>query len=149
MNPPNREVSFDILVPLGVIVFICVASFMDLSIRMYRRSNRILPKVLAGLAPPKYLDKTIALLLLEPSEILAHDALVSVYIKDNKFEVLLGVGHVFTVQEDGRIQVLITSIEPSQREKALRIVQNDAAILESLIVKATFPRSHLKSSYEV
>jgi|SRR5690625_3766859 len=126
--------------PIAVVTLILVASCIDLSIRSFKMSTASLPNVIAGLDPPSNRDSAVGILLLDATNQLSHDSLVSIYRKENAFEVLFGVGHVFTIQEDGKVQILITDIESQQAEEAKRIRQNDAAFLKTIIVKTAIPR---------
>jgi len=142
---PAAEVSVKYLVPIGVVAFILVVSSIDLSVRTFRMSAAGLPSVLAGLSPPANIESAAGILLLSATNELSHDALVSIYRKENDFEVLFGVGHVLTVQEDGKVQILVTDVERQHADEAKKIGQNDAGFLRNLIVKTAIPRSRLSA----
>jgi hypothetical protein len=94
------------------------------------------------MAPPASYQGVLALLLLDKSPLFAQATLVSFYYHDAAgFELLIGLGHVAIVQEDGLIQVALESIAPSHRELLPSILARDAQVLPKISVKPFVPHS--------
>ena len=78
------------------------------------------------------------LILLEPSEILSHSALISYFfVDDGDYERFVGVGKVIHIQENGKIQAeIINWLKPDLLK---RLQENDVTVLRRLIVKPSIP----------
>lgn len=138
--PPSLSISIKILLPSGIAFLLVLIVLIDLSIRMYA-SNRILPPVKHGKTPPRFYPDAAALLVLDNSPLFSHDTLLSVYFNDDGYEILIGVGFVFNIQENGLIQAVITRIFGDQHGDVWdKVKANDGSILKRLIVKPSIPR---------
>jgi len=105
-------------------------------------SRASLPKVRTVIEPPTTYKEASALLLLDPTDLLSHDSIVSVYYMDGGIERLSGIGKVINVQNDKKIQViLIKEAEFSDKVEALKA--NNPEDLEKLIVKPSVPSFYL------
>lgn|GEM_PF-1547473 len=105
-----------------------------------RLASPPLPKALFGkVAPNGY-----TIVLLEPSELFAHGVGVSVYLRNAEdFEELLGVGKVWNVQQDRKIQVVILAADKGASATLAKIRGNDKDILTRLYVKPSVPHDDL------
>ena len=104
-----------------------------------------LPKVKQGTKPPSLYTSAVALLLLEKTEIFGHESLVSVYYKEDNYEILIGLGFISTVQENGLIQVIVQSnVDDRYNDTWKLITSNNTNALERILVKPTIPKSILK-----
>lgn len=137
----SDTVSLKIIVPLGVILFLCLITLLDNSIHNFHKTSNFLPKVKLARPPTALYDGAKAILLLEPSDVFAHETLVSIYLSDNDFEQLIGIGFILTIQRNGLIQVLVNkSIEEEGDNIWERICNNDLIILAKLHVKPSVPK---------
>ena len=83
------------------------------------------------------------LLLLEPSDLFGFDASVSIYRRNADFEEMIGIGRVFTIQENGFIQITLDVIVPSADTAFLTNLQaGNAQALSETLVRPTVPRSY-------
>ena len=96
------------------------------------------PKVRYAKEPPGAFDGAHALLLLEPTPNLSHEALVSIYYLENEIEKLAGLGKVINVQNDGKVQVLVIA-DYEFGETLTHIKQNSVDELRKLILKTSIP----------
>jgi hypothetical protein len=82
-------------------------------------------------------------LLLQPSELFAHESYVAIYRYTHSFERLIGLGYVLTIQQDRRIQVLVTSfVEPTDGETWQELLANNANTMQQIIVKPHLPKAY-------
>ena len=91
----------------------------------------------AKLPPPRY-ETATALIIIEPTPILAHDAVLSFYYTDNGVESFMGIGKVINVQEDGKVQILLGKIFENQ-DKLEMIKGNNKDELKKIIIKPIIP----------
>ena len=75
-----------------------------------------------------------------------HEAIVSVYHKEEGFEEYIGNGFVLTIQENGFIQVLVLK-NNDERHSVLwdKIMSGNKQTLENMIVRPTVSKSVLSS----
>ena len=138
---PTDKVSLKVAVPICVIAFLVLITLFDNSIQNWKKISNILPKVKQARTPTALYSGAKAILLLEPSDIYAHEALVSVYYLENDFERLIGVGFILTIQGNGLIQVLVNKALEEQGENIWEsICQNDVTVLSKLHVKPSIPK---------
>jgi len=115
-----------------ILAYIASVTFADLAKRALG-SGYASPRVIVARR-----DGDVMLLLLAPSQAFGNNSVVSVYQRESEFEIFIGVGRVNTIQQDGRIQVLI--LDQSNREDLWeRICKPEVALLSTLIVKPTIP----------
>lgn len=138
---PTDNVSLKVVIPLSIIVFLVLITLIDNSIQNYKKITNILPKVKQARAPTALHQGAKAILLLEPSDIYAHETLISVYFLENDFERLIGIGFILTIQGNGLIQVLVNKALEEQGENIWKkICQNDVNVLTKLHVKPSIPK---------
>jgi hypothetical protein len=130
-----------IALPIFIGALIILWTLLDLSLHLHKNATRHLPRVVQARTPPTIYPGAVAILLLEGSEVYGHESLVSVYYRDDGFEVLIGIGFVLTRQDDGLIQVVISrQLEETYKDVWLKVCQNDATILPRLLVKPSLPK---------
>ena len=145
---PETEIALKWVLPVVLVLAISTTIFATSTVLSIRRSKRILPKVLLAMKPPAAMEDAQVLCLLEPSELFSHDSLISFYyLGEDSFEQLMGVGVVLNVQEDKKIQALMTATTDGQKERVGRLTQNDAQLLRRVLVKPTVPKSGMDSLY--
>lgn len=138
---PTDTLSLKIVFPVGIISFLMLATLIDNSIQNFKKVSNILPRVKQARIPTNLYSGAKAILLLEPSDIFAHETLVSVYYLENDFERLIGVGFILTIQTNGLIQVLINMAFEEQDDNIWeRICRNDITVLSKLHVKPSIPK---------
>jgi hypothetical protein len=127
---PVRYAILVILIALCLIIWL-----FDASWSAFNRKSNVLPSVICAREAPKSFKKAIALLILESSEFFSYDSVVSIYSVENEIEILVGVGKVINIQENKKIQVLVTHrIEEIDWNL---ILQNNVNELRKLIIKPT------------
>lgn len=121
---------------------VIISILFDLFIKFYTKSKIYLPKVIKGMQPyGQNNSENVALLLLENSSIFSFEQLVSVYLKEEDFEKLLGTGFVLTIQENLKIQVLVSNDICCDYEIWKKITNNDGSIIKQVMVKPSIPKS--------
>lgn len=138
---PNSLIYFKWILPLVVFLIIIILTFLDLSWRLYYKASNPLPVVRQVRKPPIISDNSIALLILEPSDLYSHESLVSIFHSDEEYEKLIGLGYVLTIQNNGMIQVMVNRLmEDSDQEIIKRALNNDVLVLKKILVKPTIPK---------
>ncbi|MCE5163754.1 hypothetical protein [Plesiomonas sp. PI-19] len=103
----------------------------------------ILPKVRRVLNPPKSYEKASVLLIVDPSNYLSHESSVTLFMLEDDYEQLIGVGVVINVQNDKKVQVAIYKNDESE-ELLSQLKENKKHDLERLILKPSVPRAFLE-----
>lgn len=135
------KVSIVWLVFLTGVAVVVVSTLAQAAFAAYKSTRRLPAIRLASKPPPAYRDVHVVILL-EASELFAHDSLVSVYqLQEHGYEVLVAIGRVLTVQDNGLIQVGVHRMFDPNTHLLEKLVQNDKRVLESLLVKPSVPRS--------
>tara|TARA_Y100000310_G_scaffold14871_1_gene14933 strand:+ start:801 stop:1337 length:537 start_codon:yes stop_codon:yes gene_type:complete len=106
-------------------------------------ANVILPKIRRVLDPPKSYEKASVLLIVDPSNYLSHESSVTLFMLEDDYEQLVGVGVVINVQNDKKVQVAIYKNEEST-ELISQLKENKKHDLERLILKPSVPRAFLE-----
>jgi hypothetical protein len=95
--------------------------------------QRVIPKILLARKDPA---TNVISCLLEPSELFFRDSDVCCYYTDNEgFENLVGVGYVYIIQNNQKLQVLIDKPVPAYQDILNKLANNDQSIKEKMIVK--------------
>ena len=103
-------------------------------------SNSILPKVQYG---KKNYDSKV-LCILERSELFFQDMLVSFYYNDSRgFEELIGIGTVYNIQENKKIQVRMDYPNINYKKIIENLKNNEAETLSRTVVKPNVPKEEL------
>ena len=141
---PNESISIKYVTATIFIIFAFISIAVKTAYTIYielRKSLNSLPlrpKVIYARTPPKYYSNSICVLITEPTEILTNDSIVSIYLLVSQFEELIAIGKVINVQDDKKVQVLITHDHDIERYKN-KIISNDKDILEKIVLKSTIP----------
>jgi hypothetical protein len=129
------------LVPLFMLSLLVFMVLLDFASRAYHSATASLPVVKSATKAPELYPDAIALLLLDKSDLYGHESLVSIYSRDDEFEMLIGVGFVLTIQQDGRVQVVVMEKLDSGRDTLWTEIQaNNANALKKIIVKPSIPK---------
>ncbi len=136
----NVEAAWKSVIVISVLVVILLITLFTLSFRLHQKALKQLPSVLLVKEPLKSHPNSLCLLLLESSALFGHETLVSIYFKDDEFEVFLGLGYVFNIQDDGRIQILVTYLNEGYDATWDNIKQNNSNTLKKMNVKPSIPR---------
>lgn len=129
-----------------VIVMILVALIIVLFRAAYDANTDasvILPKVRRVLNPPKSYEKASVLLIVDPSNYLSYESSVTLFMLEDDYEQLIGVGVVINVQNDKKVQVAIYKNDESE-ELLSQLKENKKHDLERLILKPSVPRAFLE-----
>lgn len=97
-----------------------------------------IPKVMLVKETPKAFPNACALFLVEPTPLLSHDAIVSIYHLEDEVEKLVGIGKVINIQNDRKVQVLVLQ-DYDFGEKLTLIMNNSKDELNKLIIKSSIP----------
>lgn len=125
----------------------CMFSIIVFARAAWEASNAqkfILPKVIYVKDPPKAFSNAFALFLLEPTTLLSHDSVVSIYFLEDDVEKLVGIGKVINIQNDLKVQVLVLQ-NYDFGTKAEVIKQNSKDELKKLIIKPSIPSLYLEA----
>lgn len=142
---PDDEIKLKYFIIILIFLFVVISMLLELFLKFYTKSKSYLPKVSKGMKPyGQRHSKCKALLLLENSPIFSFEQLVSVYIREEDFERLLGTGFVIAIQENFKIQVLISNDVCDDKTLWDKITNNDAAIIKHILVKPSIPKSYLE-----
>lgn len=136
---PETKVVVGWLVATIAISLFLLAVLVDAAYAGWRASRRGLPEVRKTLEPPLIYTGISRILIVDPSDLFGVDALVSVYVKEDEYERLIGIGRVLTVQTNGYLQIGISSITESSPEIITKLNTNDASFLKKLLVKPSVP----------
>lgn len=132
---PDAAVKIKWAIPLIALFLIIIVVLLDCIYHLNNQAKHILPRVLQAREPHAIHSESHCLLLLSESPLFGQDSLVSIYSRESDFEILIGVGFVTAIQENGLIQVVV--IENSNEESSIwdKISNNDQTLLKKLIVK--------------
>lgn len=105
------------------------------------RETTILPKVIYG-CKAEYEPRKV-MCVLEPSKLFSIGMVVSFYYNDEEgYERFLGAGSVRNIQEDKRIQVVLSSPNLSYKKEIKKIGKNQ--LNKKIVVKPSAPISHFE-----
>lgn len=136
---PSTSVPLIWVVLFSALVLVTICSLISALFFAVNDNELILPRVISGREPPAYYSEDYnVLLILEPSELFARDHLLSLYLKVDNFEELVGFGRVLNVQDDGLIQVGLIN-RGEDREIFQKIRENNASVIKTLLVKSQVP----------
>jgi hypothetical protein len=140
LTPPPTTVPFPVFLLFGLMTLIVTLTFFDAARTAFDAPSYGLPAILAFTSPPAEYQNVRALCLTEASMLFSQDTRVSFYhLDDSHFELLVGLGRVLIVQQDGSLQIALTEIVPSQDGLLESLVRNDKRVLSRIIVKPTVP----------
>lgn len=142
---PKEMVPFLWILPLLVFCIIATPTFLLAAYESFGMSKHILPRVLLAKEAPRYLGREARpLCLLESSELFSHDSLVSFYcVREEGYEELIGIGSVLNIQEDGKVQVIMSKIIDGHEDEVTRLMANESTALKSTRVKPNVPKTFL------
>lgn len=102
-----------------------------------------LPKIRKILEPPRSYENASALLLVDPSNFLSHDLFVTLFIQEDDYEQLVGIGFVINIQNDKKAQVALLKNDESE-ELINQLKNNRKHDLERLLLKPSVPKAFWK-----
>lgn len=136
--PDATTVSLRWAVILVVVGIYLILWFLHAAWTAFGIQPSVVTRVKWAYPPPKTWPSAIALLLAEPSTLYSHDDIVSVYVMEDEFERLIGVGRVYNVQQNRIIQVLVIQ-DVDFEEGWAGIIGNDKTKLSKMLIKPTVP----------
>jgi hypothetical protein len=136
--PEQSSIQLKHILPIIIVAFFLLVVFIRTAWIACQVSSSNIPRVMYVKDAPKAYESACALFLIEPTPLLSHDAIVSVYYLEDDLERLVGVGKVINVQNDKKVQILITD-NYDFGEKLNQIMNNSKDELKKLIVKASVP----------
>jgi hypothetical protein len=142
--PEESSVKLNQVLPAIIVTFFLFVVSLRAAWVASQSSNILPPRVMYVKDPPKAYENACALFLVEPTPLLSHDAIISIYYLEDDLERLVGVGRVINVQNDKKVQILITN-NYDFGEKLSQIMKNSKDELKKLIIKASVPSSILEA----
>ncbi|MBK7023028.1 MAG: hypothetical protein IPH41_05785 [Sulfuritalea sp.] len=136
---PDTTVAIGWLISTVIVAILVLVVAMDAAYVAWRSLKRGLPDVRRSLAPPAAYDGIDLLLLVDPSDLFAVDAMIAVYVNEDDYERLLAVGRVLTIQTNGFLQVGIKATADAGDDSLSKLRSNDASFLRKLLVKPSVP----------
>jgi hypothetical protein len=136
---PETKLVVGWLVAVAAVSTVLFAILLDAAYSGWKSSRRGLPEVRKALAPPLNYPGIVRILIVDPSDLFGVDALVSVYLKDDEYERLIGIGRVITVQTNGFLQIGLSPITEADPEIEKKLDSNDASLLKKLLIKPSIP----------
>ena len=139
---PDKSVGLGIVIPFGIIFIFLLIVFIDAAYVSFKTNRNILPGVIC-VKPYLKNNEEIHLFLLTPSDLFSNDICVSFYYCNDEYEQLIGIGRVFNIQDDNKIQVLLTYTLKGHEEKVKEMVKNNKLYLDKTKIKPNIPYSML------
>lgn len=136
--PDKSSILLKNILPAIIIVFFLAVVGFRAAWSAWQSDKQELPRVIYVKEPPKAYQSACALFLTDPTPLLSHDAIVSVYYLEDDLERMVGVGKVINVQNDKKVQILVTDNYDFD-EKLDDILKNSKDELKKIIVKASVP----------
>lgn len=136
--PESSSVLLKHILPAIILVFFLAVVALRTAWTACQETGSQIPRVMYVKAAPKAYQGACALFLVEPTPLLSHDAIISVYYLEDDLERLVGVGKVINVQLDKKVQIVITD-NYDFGEKLHQIMNNSKDELKKLVVKASVP----------
>ena len=142
--PATETLSLKIVVPSTVIFLILIYTFLSAITDLYKKyQQNPLPKLLTC---QKDLTQNTIVLLLSPSQLFSFDSIVSVYsIQEQDYEAIVAIGVVINIQEDKKVQVLITDVIPGKDEIIKKLTENNVNTIEKIIVKPNIAKAYINN----
>jgi hypothetical protein len=126
----------------GCLAFLLICVLVRAAYEAHHDSAVYLPKVLMAIdAPPTYANAA-AVLLLEPTQLLGYDSMVSLYFLQDGVERFCGVGRVANIQADKKVQVVLLK-DDTYAGFITTLKANKPDDLRRLLVKASVPSNYL------
>lgn len=140
---PDKHITLGIVIPFGIIYTILLIVFIDASYKSFKINKNILPEVIY-VKPYFMKNKEIHLFLLTTSDLFSNEMLVSFYYYNDGYEQLIGIGRVFNIQDDNKIQVLLEYTFEGHKEKLEEIFKNNKIFLNKIKIKPSISYSMLE-----
>lgn len=137
--------SLFIVIPIFVFLAIIIITLLVALYDSNKYNSKSLPNVLSIKKVNENISMQGMLFILEPSHFFAYDALVSLYYIDDGYERLFGIGTVYNVQEDGKIQVTFRYSIDLDEELNQKLSNNNSDILKKVFVKPNIPNEYIES----
>ena len=142
--PAGSTVSYAWISPIIVILTILIVVLADASMTMHTAANAF---AAPGILTTAQSQSGQLILILDPSQILFQDAIVSIFMRRDSWEELIAIGFVYNVQTDGRVQVIVTSPSADSRDLKSLVDKNVDAIRKTF-VKPSAPRGEYAALLE-
>ena len=136
--PESETISLKHVIVFGSIALYFIFLSFHTAYKSFSEERNMLPDVLYAADAPKAMQSSVALLLLEPSQLFSYDCAVAVYMNQDDIETIIGLGRVTNVQSDGKIQILVI-YDMGYSDEWEGVRKNNASSLRKLLVKPTVP----------
>ena len=136
---PTATVRLMFVVPAAIVVTMIIAVLAGAVHEVWSNRRPAIPRVLYA-TQPKGETESQLICLLEPSDWFSYGLGVAFYyVNDDGFELLVGIGRVINVQDDGRIQVVVTRTIGGNDGVVAEIASGNKGKLERVRVKPSIP----------
>ena len=136
---PTATVRLMFVVPAAIVVTMIIAVLAGAVHAVWSNRRPAIPRVLYA-TQPKVEAELQLICLLEPSDWFSYGLGVAFYyVNDDGFELLVGIGRVINVQDDGRIQVGVTRTIGGNDGVVAEIASGSKGTLERVRVKPSIP----------
>jgi hypothetical protein len=135
---PDAVVSIGWFIAVAAVALIACIVLFQAARSAFGRAQRPYPAIRRSMEPQAGYT-CVRLLILDPSDLYFSESMVSILRKEDDLEVLIALGAVFNVQENGIVQVGVLKYITEDEELIARIDANDAQSLRNLIVKPSVP----------
>ena len=143
ITPDTDTIKINIFLVVIFLLLAIIVIFLRALYDANTDANVSLPRIRKVLEPPKSYEKASALLLVDPSNLLSHDSSVTLFILEDDYEQLVGIGVVVNIQDDKKAQVALFKNDESE-QLISQLKENKKYDLERLVLKPSVPRAFLE-----
>lgn len=140
--PDKATLPMNWVLLIGCLAFLALSVLLRAAYEAHHDGSVHLPKVLMAIEAPATYTKAAAVLLLEPTQLLAYDSIVSLYYLQDDIERFCGLGRVANIQVDKKVQVILYK-DDNYAELVAKLKTNKPDDLRRLLVKASVPSNYL------
>jgi hypothetical protein len=132
-----KLITLSIIASISLLLIIVLTTFI---VKLLECIEPPFPKIITV----KPLNGSI-LILLGQSNIFSHGSLVSIYCINDGYEQLIGLGEVINIQDDKRVQILLTQRVSPDEDIYKKLLENNATVFEKILIKPYVQNNMIKS----
>lgn len=139
---PDLSVPFPLVLLMAFFSISLLSTLLHASWGSFELARKPLPTVRSAMRAPDGYPQDSVILLLDPSDLFSNGTQVALYLRDEAgFEVLVGIGFVSTIQDNGLVQVVVSRIFETFHETLSSLANSDKRVLDRIMVKPSVPLS--------